>query len=329
MENKNVDNLFNEFAYKGSSEGEHPKKTVFLSPCLSRKCVKKRKCEATENLKIQDSSYLAQIYEYLATVEEITNKASLLLQNVSDSSRGGYQVEDNCMKDINDFLNQYVYHSRSVSISTKRESEYRAIVKEAKIKFESILEDLSNSFQQAPKVEEGSSPVPPKMKSKSRGKKTQPFLKAERYKEAYKRKSPENNWLPPRSHWNLIQEDHFHDPWRVLVICMLLNRTTGAQTKKVLDEFFKLCPDAESCMRVSRDEIQEVIKSLGLQGKRSAMLQRLSCEYLSESWTHVTELHSVGKYAADAYAIFCTGKWDEVEPNDHMLNKYWKFLRNL
>ncbi|XP_058722701.1 uncharacterized protein LOC131594548 isoform X2 [Vicia villosa] len=229
-----------------------------VSPCPSRKvknnckkksvtgfreCVKKRKCEGTrvtENLKVEDSSCLANIYEYLAKVEEIIIKGSLLLQKVSDSSREGFEVEENCMKEINDFLNQYVYHGRSLPISRKRvkkseileeggDSEYRAKVKEAKVKFESVLDDLSNSFQEGPKVEEGSSFVPPKMKSKSRGKKNQPFLKAERYKEAYKRKTAENNWVPPRSHWNLIQEDHFHDPWRVLVICMLLNRTTGAQ----------------------------------------------------------------------------------------------------
>ncbi|XP_050911149.1 uncharacterized protein LOC127126273 isoform X3 [Lathyrus oleraceus] len=230
-----------------------------VSPCPSRKvknnctkksvtgfreCFKKRKCEGTGlngNLKGEDSSCLAKIYEYLAKVEEIIIKGSLLLQKVSDSSREGYKIEENCMKDIRDFLNQYVYHGRSVSIlrkrvkksesenSEERDSEYRAIVKEAKVKFESLLGDLSKSFQEGPKVEEGSSLLPPKTKSKSRGKKTQPFLKAERYKEAYKRKTAENNWLPPRSHWNLIQEDHFHDPWRVLVICMLLNRTAGAQ----------------------------------------------------------------------------------------------------
>lgn len=32
------------------------------------------------------------------------------------------------------------------------------------------------------------------------------------------------------------------------------------------------------------------------------------------------------RYAADAYAIFCTGKWERVRPTDHMLNKYWDFL---
>jgi hypothetical protein len=68
------------------------------------------------------------------------------------------------------------------------------------------------------------------------------------------------------------------------------------QTKKILPEFFELCPDAETCMQVPREQIQEVIRSLGLHAKRSRMLQRLSEEYLAETWTYVTDLHSVGRY---------------------------------
>ena len=52
---------------------------------------------------------------------------------------------------------------------------------------------------------------------------------SEKWDEAYKRKTPDNAWKPPRSATVLIQEDHAHDPWRVLVICMLLNRTSGRQ----------------------------------------------------------------------------------------------------
>jgi len=51
----------------------------------------------------------------------------------------------------------------------------------------------------------------------------------EKLSEAYRRKAPDNTWVPPRSPHNLLQEDHAHDPWRVLVICMLLNMTTGPQ----------------------------------------------------------------------------------------------------
>jgi methyl-CpG-binding domain protein 4 len=49
-------------------------------------------------------------------------------------------------------------------------------------------------------------------------------------------------------------------------------------------------------MQVPREQIQEVIRSLGLHAKRSRMLQRLSEEYLAETWTYVTDLHSVGRY---------------------------------
>ncbi|KAE8055820.1 hypothetical protein FH972_012639 [Carpinus fangiana] len=149
---------------------------------------------------------------------------------------------------------------------------------------------------------------------------------SEKLGEAYLRKSPDNMWKPPRSSYGLLQEDHAHDPWRVLVICMLLNRTSGLQAKRVILDLFTLCPDAKTATEVTPEEIEKIIKTLGLQRKRAAMIQRLSQEYLWESWTHVTQLHGVGKYAADAYAIFCTGKWDLVRPTDHMLNYYWEFL---
>ncbi|KAL6550484.1 hypothetical protein OROMI_020972 [Orobanche minor] len=99
-------------------------------------------------------------------------------------------------------------------------------------------------------------------KTKRKGKAcTSVLTAAQKRDEAYERKTPDNNWTPPRSPFNLLQEDYAFEPWRVLVICMLLNQTTGVQ-----------------------------------------------------------------RYAADAYAIFCTGKWERVRPIDHMLVKYWDFL---
>ncbi|XP_048427345.1 uncharacterized protein LOC103934904 [Pyrus x bretschneideri] len=145
--------------------------------------------------------------------------------------------------------------------------------------------------------------------------------------EAYLRRTPDNTWVPPRSEHGLIQEDHYHDPWRVLVICMLLNRTRGLQAKRVISDLFTLCPDAKAATEVATEDIEKTIKTLGLHKKRALMIQHLSQEYLQESWTHVTQLHGVGKYAADAYAIFCTGRWERVKPTDYMLNFYWEFLR--
>ncbi|CAO2833962.1 unnamed protein product [Amaranthus hypochondriacus] len=106
-----------------------------------------------------------------------------------------------------------------------------------------------------------------------------------------------------------------------------LKRRQQKKVKKVLSLFFDVCPDAEAAVNSDIIRIASVIQTLGLHRKRAAMIQRFSTEYLSDDWTHVTQLHGIGKYAADAYAIFCTGKWREVNPNDHMLNHYWKFLQ--
>ncbi|GIY97882.1 methyl-CpG-binding domain protein 4 [Caerostris extrusa] len=39
-------------------------------------------------------------------------------------------------------------------------------------------------------------------------------------------------WLPPRSPYNLIQEDLYHDPWKMLIATICLQKTTGKSGKK-------------------------------------------------------------------------------------------------
>ncbi|BFI31270.1 methyl-CpG-binding domain protein 4 [Marchantia polymorpha subsp. ruderalis] len=134
------------------------------------------------------------------------------------------------------------------------------------------------------------------------------------------------NWEPPPSPFGLIQESLYKDPWKVLLSCMLLNKTAGRQMHKVIWDLFSLCPDAESAINTDTAKIAEKVYSLGLQNKRAKMIQRFSFEYLQGDWTNVTQLHGIGKYAADAYAIFCQGLWRDVEPDDHQLAKYWKWL---
>ncbi|XP_076893883.1 methyl-CpG-binding domain protein 4-like protein [Bidens hawaiensis] len=163
------------------------------------------------------------------------------------------------------------------------------------------------------------------VKKKKKKKKDQLTAK-QKQDEAYKRKTPDNTWKPPRSHHNLIQEDHVHDPWRVVCICILLNMTQGVQVRGVISDFFDLCPDAKTATEVPQETIERLITSLGLQKVKSQRIHRFSLGYLWDDWTHITQLHGVGKYAADAYAIFVTGQWRRVIPTDHMLNKYWDFL---
>jgi len=40
----------------------------------------------------------------------------------------------------------------------------------------------------------------------------------------------------------------------------------------------------------------------------------------------MSHFKGIGKYANDAYRIFCCGEWQGVQPNDHALNKYHEWL---
>lgn len=37
----------------------------------------------------------------------------------------------------------------------------------------------------------------------------------------------DTKWTPPKSPYGLIQESLFHDPWKLLIATIFLNRTTG------------------------------------------------------------------------------------------------------
>lgn len=40
-------------------------------------------------------------------------------------------------------------------------------------------------------------------------------------------------WTPPKSPFHLIQESLYHDPWKLLVATIFLNRTTGSDNPNV------------------------------------------------------------------------------------------------
>lgn len=62
--------------------------------------------------------------------------------------------------------------------------------------------------------------------SPRRGRESDRFNK---FIDAYTRKREDNDWIPPQSAHGLLQEKYCQDPWKVLVICMLLNKTRGVQ----------------------------------------------------------------------------------------------------
>lgn len=133
-------------------------------------------------------------------------------------------------------------------------------------------------------------------------------------------------WTPPRSPYNLVQETLFHDPWKLLVATIFLNKTSGKMAIPVLWQFFDRYPSPEVTREADWKPLSELMKPLGLYELRAKTLIRFSDDYLTKQWRYPIELHGIGKYGNDSYRIFCVGEWREVKPEDHMLNKYHEWL---
>ncbi|PIK43963.1 putative methyl-CpG-binding domain protein 4 [Apostichopus japonicus] len=134
-------------------------------------------------------------------------------------------------------------------------------------------------------------------------------------------------WTPPKSPYNLVQENLFHDPWKLLVATIFLNKTTGVKAIPILWQFLDKYPSPEVTQRADWKPIADMIWTLGLHEKRAKMIIRFSDEFLTKDWTYPEELFGIGKYGNDSYRIFCVNEWRQVKPTDHMLNKYHDWLK--
>ncbi|XP_063486293.1 methyl-CpG-binding domain protein 4 isoform X3 [Symphalangus syndactylus] len=133
-------------------------------------------------------------------------------------------------------------------------------------------------------------------------------------------------WTPPRSPFNLIQETLFHDPWKLLIATIFLNRTSGKMAIPVLWKFLEKYPSAEVARTADWRDVSELLKPLGLYDLRAKTIVKFSDEYLTKQWKYPIELHGIGKYGNDSYRIFCVNEWKQVHPEDHKLNKYHDWL---
>lgn len=133
-------------------------------------------------------------------------------------------------------------------------------------------------------------------------------------------------WTPPRSPFNLAQETLFHDPWKLLIATIFLNRTSGKMAIPVLWEFLEKYPSAEVARTADWRDVSELLKPIGLYELRAKTIIKFSDEYLTKQWRYPIELHGIGKYGNDSYRIFCINEWKQVHPEDHKLNKYHDWL---
>ena len=129
----------------------------------------------------------------------------------------------------------------------------------------------------------------------------------------------------------MLQERYRTDPWKLLVCCVMLNQTTRKQVDRVLAKgLFDKYPDAESMADADFGELVERLRPLGLQTRRTSVLQRMSKRYrrlLVEELglpaeEQVKKLPGVGPYALDSYRIFCLGDESRFESGDKEIALY-------
>ena len=94
----------------------------------------------------------------------------------------------------------------------------------------------------------------------------------------------------------------------------------------MIDGFFKKYPDALAMAKAKDGDLHKLLKPLGLWKRRAITLKRFSQEFLDGKWESAKDLYGCGKYADDAWRIFCKGDWQHVEPNDHALNVYHDWI---
>lgn len=128
------------------------------------------------------------------------------------------------------------------------------------------------------------------------------------------------------SPYNFKQEIYRDDPWKMLIVCMMLNQTSYKQVDKVRIKFFETFPDPSSLIAASDEEVTSIIRPLGFYNKQCKVWKEFSKRWLSKDWQNIRDLPGVGKYASDSWKIFREGNID-IETEDKELKKYIKWAK--
>jgi methyl-CpG-binding domain protein 4 len=125
----------------------------------------------------------------------------------------------------------------------------------------------------------------------------------------------------------LAQELVRDDPWKLLAVCILLNRTNGVkQVKPMLADFFEAWPGPKAFLSAPVSDVKQVLKPLGFQNIRYDRLAGMSCDLLLGKLPPKDKLRGVGTYGKESFEIFCRG-YLVVEPHDKELKKYCEWAR--
>ncbi|CAI5532556.1 unnamed protein product [Closterium sp. Naga37s-1] len=116
-----------------------------------------------------------------------------------------------------------------------------------------------------------------------------------------------NQEILSASPYNLIQEGLTNDPWRVLVASMLLEGHPSNMVRLGVRRLFQNLPSADDVLSSDIQTLQQIVGSAGFHERWAKNLLIFTREFSSGNWARITDLPGVGRYVADAYAIFVEG----------------------
>lgn len=135
----------------------------------------------------------------------------------------------------------------------------------------------------------------------------------------------------PTSPYNTRQEQYRDDPWKMLMVCFMLNQTSHKRVDQVRDEFFSRYPNAQALLDAQDSDIVELIKPLGFYNRRVKAWKQFCQQWVAlstdaPSLSQLIELRGVGKYALDSWKVFQLHQYD-TEVDDHVLNWYVEWAK--
>ena len=132
------------------------------------------------------------------------------------------------------------------------------------------------------------------------------------------------------------QEEYRDDPWKMLMVCFMLNQTSHKQVDQVRFNFFERFPTPKSVLESPEGEIAEMMKPLGFYNRREKSWKKFAKEWIELSSRYdrardipidkLIDLPGVGRYALDSWKVFQLYQYD-TEVDDHVLNWYVEWAR--
>jgi len=119
---------------------------------------------------------------------------------------------------------------------------------------------------------------------------------------------------------DLMVQQQIDGAWQHMVGVIMLNQTGRKQVKQVLPIFLEKWPTPERLLKAGIDEIEAVLKPLGMWKKRADTIRRMSFDFMTWDGEHAKQLYGIGRYGDESYRIFF--KNERFEPDDKELRAH-------